>query len=314
MAERPLLLAAPNVSEGRDSALIEELARAFEPASLLDVHSDRDHGRSVFTLAAAQGSLQTALVSGARAVLRRVDLRGHEGRHPHVGALDVAPVVYVSEAGRGAACAEALTVAGLIGDELGVPVFLYGQLATAPERRERATLREGGVARLTHRVAGGELRPDHGPARVDPGTGATLVTARPPLVAFNVDLHTDDVDTARRIAADLRESAGGLPGVRAIGLPLPGRGCAQVSFNVHDPLATPLAELVAAVAARAPVARAELVGLAPRAALEGFPADVPLQAARRHTIEDALGSARVSATPLDTAPRLDTAAPSDSPI
>jgi glutamate formiminotransferase len=290
VAEHPLLLAAPNVSEGRDQRAVAALGRAFEPARLLDVHSDPDHGRSVFTLAARQGELAGSIANGARAVVERVDLRRHQGLHPHVGALDVAPVVYLTERDRGAACAEALTAAGLIGDEVGVPVFLYGQLATDPSRRERAALRSGGASGLGARIASRELGPDFGPPRLDPATGATLVTARPPLVAFNVDLETGDVELARRIAADLREPASGLPGVRAIGLPLPGRSCAQVSFNVQDPLATPLAELVAAVAARAPVACAELVGLAPRAALEGFPGDVPLLAAERHTIEDALGS------------------------
>ncbi|MBA2566672.1 MAG: hypothetical protein H0V08_02615, partial [Thermoleophilaceae bacterium] len=142
----------------------------------------------------------------------------------------------------------------------------------------------------------GELPPDFGPPTADETGGATLVTARPPLVAFNVDLTTDDVALARRIAAELRESGGGARGVRAIGLPLPARECAQVSFNVHDPLSVPLARLVSAVASRAEVARAELVGLAPRAALEGFPPDVPLLAAERHTIEDALRSTGMTAS------------------
>lgn len=301
MADRPLLLAAPNVSEGRDRTAIDAIARSFGPARLLDVHSDADHGRSVFTLAAEQGEVAAALVRGGGAVLERVDLRRHEGVHPHVGALDVAPVVYLSESERGAACAEALTVAGRIGDELDVPVFLYGQLATDPSRGERAALRKGGLERLRERTERGELTPDFGPPTVDPKIGATLVTARPPLVAFNVDLASDDVRLARRIAAELRESAGGPPGVRAIGLPLPARGCAQVSFNVHDPLAVPLAELVTAVGARARVARAELVGLAPRAALERFPEDVPLLAAERHTIEDSLRSIGMAA-PLPSTP------------
>jgi glutamate formiminotransferase / 5-formyltetrahydrofolate cyclo-ligase len=291
VAHRPLLLAAPNVSEGRNRDAVAAMGRAFQPARLIDVHSDADHGRSVFTLAAKQGELASALVRGARAVLDAVDLRRHAGVHPHVGALDVAPAVYLSQDDRGAACAEALTTAGLIGDELEVPVFLYGQLATHTDRRERAELRRGGPDRLRARVESGELRPDFGPRRIDPRAGVTLATARPPLGAVNFDLASEDVELARRIAADLREAGGGLPGVRAIGLPLPSRGCAQVSFNVHDPLATPLAELVAAVEARSPVARAELVGLAPRAALTGLPEDLPLLAAERHTIEDALGSA-----------------------
>jgi glutamate formiminotransferase / 5-formyltetrahydrofolate cyclo-ligase len=299
VAERPLLLAAPNVSEGRDLPAVAAIGQAFEPARLVDVHSDADHGRSVFTLAARQGDFHRALLNGAWETLERLDLRRHRGSHPHVGALDVAPVVYVDEGDRGAACAEALTSAALIGDELAVPVFLYGQLATDPSRRERAALRGGGVGGLADRVERGELIPDFGPARVAPASGATLVTARPPLVAFNVDLESDDVELARRIAADLRESTGGRPGIRAMGLPLPGRGCAQVSFNLHDPLATPLGELVAAVAASAPVARAELVGLAPRAALADFPGDVPLLAAERHTIEDALRSIEMTAAPTE---------------
>jgi len=288
----PLLLAVPNVSEGRDPAAIEAIGAAFAPARLLDVHSDPDHGRSVYTLAAPQGELAAALVAGAREAVARIDLRRHTGRHPHVGAVDVVPVVHLDDERRGAAWAEALTAAALIGDELGLPVFLYGELATAPDRRERSALRDGGPARLAERVAAGELTPDHGPACVDPGAGAVLVTARPPLVAFNVDLATGDVELARAIAAELRESGGGLPGVRAIGLELPHRGRAQVSFNVHDHRAVPLAQLVGAVAARTEIAEAELVGLAPAAALEGFPADVPLRGfdPSRHVIENALRS------------------------
>jgi glutamate formiminotransferase/glutamate formiminotransferase/formiminotetrahydrofolate cyclodeaminase len=287
-----LLLAVPNVSEGSNRATIDAIGAAFAPARVLDVHSDPDHGRSVFSLAAEQGELARALVAGAREAVARIDLRAHAGSHPHVGAIDVAPVVYLDDSQRGAACAEALTAAALIGDELGLPVFLYGDLATADAQRERASIREGGPARLAERVAAGELVPDHGPARVGPSAGAVLVTARPPLIAFNVDLATDDVELARAIAADLRESGGGRPGVRAIGLRLPHRSRAQVSFNVHDPRAAPLRELVAAVAERAPVAEAELVGLAPAAALDGLPGEVPLRGfdPDRHVIENALRS------------------------
>jgi glutamate formiminotransferase / 5-formyltetrahydrofolate cyclo-ligase len=287
-----LLLAVPNVSEGSDRAAIEAVGAAFAPARVLDIHSDPDHGRSVFTLAAEQGELARALVAGAREATARIDLRAHAGSHPHVGALDVAPVVYLDDSQRGAACAEALTAAALIGDELGLPVFLYGDLATTPAHRERASIRAGGPVRLADRVAAGELVPDHGPARLDPAAGAVLVTARPPLIAFNVDLAADDVDLARAIAADLRESGGGRPGVRAIGLRLPHRSRAQVSFNVHDHHAAPLRELVEAVAERAPVAEAELVGLAPAAALEGLPDTVPMRGfdPDRHVIENALRS------------------------
>ncbi|MEA2388499.1 MAG: glutamate formiminotransferase / 5-formyltetrahydrofolate cyclo-ligase [Thermoleophilaceae bacterium] len=289
----PLLLAVPNISEGADPEAIAAIADAFAPATLLDVHSDPDHGRSVFTLAARQGELARALVAGARAAAERIDLRAHTGSHPHVGALDVAPVVHLDAATRGAAVAEALTAAALIGDEAGLPVFLYGELATAPDRRERAALRSGGPGRLAQRVAAGELTPDFGPRHVEPVHGAVLVTARPPLVAFNLDLATDDVELARRIAAGLRESGGGPPGVRAIGLLLPHRGRAQVSLNVHDHRAVPLAALVELVAAQAPIAEAELVGLAPAAALEGLPDDLSLRGfdPDRHVIENALRSA-----------------------
>jgi glutamate formiminotransferase/glutamate formiminotransferase/formiminotetrahydrofolate cyclodeaminase len=292
MEQGPMLVAVPNVSEGRDEGLMERLERAFAPARFLDLHADPDHNRSVYTLAAPQGELAQGLVSGARAVVENVDLAGRGGVHPRVGALDVMPVVYRSQAERGPACAEALTAAARIGAELEVPVILYGELATRPEHRERAWLREGGPAALAKRIESGEVRPDFGPPRAHPTAGAVLAAARPPLVAFNVDLATEDVDLAREIAAGIRESNGGLPGVRAIGLYLEHRKRAQVSTNVHDHLATPLREIVEAVRAKAPIAEAEIVGLAPGAAFEGFPEDVPLRgfSSDRHILENALRS------------------------
>ena len=282
------------MSDGRDRAAIDAIGAAFAPARLLDVHSDPDHNRSVFTLAAPQGDMARALLAGTREAVARIDLRQHDGMHPHVGALDVAPVVHLDEPTRGPAWAEALTTAALIGDELALPVFLYGDLATSPERSERAQLRSGGPARLAERVGAGEIVPDYGPARLDPAAGAVLVSARPPLVAFNVDLDTDDLDLARRIAAGLRESGGGLPGVRAIGLYLPARGRAQVSLNIHDHRAAPLRDIVERIAAQAPIAEGELVGLAPAAALDGLPAELPLRGfdPERHVLENALRSVR----------------------
>ncbi len=286
----PLLLAVPNFSEGRDHGVLEQIERRLAPARFLDLHVDPDHNRAVFTLAGRQGELSAALVSAARAAVELIDIRDHAGVHPYVGALDVAPVVYLDEQTRGAACAEALTAAALLGDELELPVFLYGRLATRPAHAERAPIRAGGPERLAERMADGELVPDFGPPAPHPTAGAVLVTARPPLIAFNVDLETDDVEVARGIAASLRESGGGLPGVRALGLFLADRGRAQVSMNVHDHLAAPLAEIVALVRGQAAVAEAELVGLAPRAALEGFPDDVPLRgfSPERQVIEEAL--------------------------
>ncbi len=284
-----MLLAVPNVSEGRDRATIERLAGAFGALRLLDVHSDPDHGRSVLSFAGEQAEIAEGLLAGAREAVTAIDLSRHEGLHPHVGAIDVAPVVHLDSDGRGAAIAAALTAAALIGDELELPVFLYGALARG---RERADVRAGGLEGLTVRMQSGEIAPDYGPPEPHPTAGAVLVTARPPLAAFNVDLDTDDVELARAIAAELREAGGGPQGVRAIGLLLPARGRAQVSFNVHDPVAVPLAGLVARVRERAPVAEAELVGLAPRAAFAGFPDDVPLRGfdPELHLIEEALAS------------------------
>ncbi|HEX4564262.1 MAG TPA: hypothetical protein VH115_07365 [Solirubrobacteraceae bacterium] len=307
---QPTLLAVPNVSEGRDAHLVDALADAFTGAGrlrLLDVHYDGDHHRSVFTLAGPQGSLADAVLAGARVAVESIDVVREAaageapGQHPHVGALDVVPVVYLDERSRGAACAEALVVADRIAEELGVPVFLYGELSGAgPDGsgRTRAELRRGGVRGLLRRMAaeGGErdaLSPDFGPPRLHPTAGATLVAARPPLVAFNLALAPQaGIERARAIAADIREGGvAGLPGVRAIAIALSG-GVAQVSVNVERALEMPLAVVVEAVRARAPLAGAELVGLAPAAALEGFPADVPLAGfdPERHVIENALRS------------------------
>jgi glutamate formiminotransferase/glutamate formiminotransferase/formiminotetrahydrofolate cyclodeaminase len=279
-----VLLAIPNVSEGRDARAIEAIGAAFD-ARLLDIHSDPDHHRSVFTLAGDAGSLAGAVCGGAAEVIRRVDVHRHDGIHPRVGAIDVAPVVYLDPADRGAACAEALVLGDLLGQELELPVFMYGELAAG---RTRAELRRGGPAALAERIDAGELRPDFGPRRLHPSAGAVLVAARPPLVAFNVELAPPaTVEDAKAIAARIRDGGPeGLAGVRAIGLWLDARGVAQVSTNVEDHRAVPLTELVAAIASHATPSRAELVGLAPRAAFDGFPDDLPV--ANRRTVEDAL--------------------------
>jgi glutamate formiminotransferase/glutamate formiminotransferase/formiminotetrahydrofolate cyclodeaminase len=285
-----ILLTVPNVSEGRVEAVIAQIADAFAStgARLLDVHCDADHHRSVYTLAGDTATLVSALVAGARACTQLIDLRTPRGSHPHVGALDVAPFVHLDAARRGAACAAALVAGEELG-RAGLPVFLYGPLAGG---RSRADLRRGGLAGLRERIAAGELAPDFGPAEPDPRTGAVLVGARPPLVAFNVELAAPaTLDDARAIAALIREGgAEGLPGVRAIGIELTARETpvAQVSANVEDHRRTSLAQLVAAVARHAAIAGCELVGLAPRAAFEGFPGDVAV--ADRRTLEDALSS------------------------
>jgi glutamate formiminotransferase len=290
------LLAVPNVSEGRDEARIAALEAAFsQGVDLLDRHSDADHNRTVLTLAGSGGPLREALVAGAEEAVETIDMAAHEGVHPAVGALDVCPVVWLDPAERGAARTEAIEVAAQIGG-LGVPVFLYGELASSPGHSERAYFRNGGLAEIWLRMEAGELRPDFGPSLPHRSAGVTLVTARPPLAAFNVELDSGDVEIARAVAAGLRESGGGLPGVRAIGLPL-SAGRAQVSVNVHDPLAVPLGRIVERVrdlarplGAHPP--EAELIGLVPEAALVAYPADVPIRGfdPARHVIERRLSA------------------------
>jgi glutamate formiminotransferase / 5-formyltetrahydrofolate cyclo-ligase len=287
-----VLLAVPNFSEGRDVALIEAIAAAFATgAALLDTHSDPVHNRTVLTLSGPSGSLAGALAGGARACAEAIDMRGHKGAHPCIGALDVCPVIWLREEDREAARDEALEAARGIAAQAHVPVFLYGELAQDPSRRERAFFRAGGLAELRRRVDAGELRPDFGPAELHPTAGATLVTARPPLAAFNVELEGAGLEGTREIADRLRESGGGLPGVRALGIHL-GGGRTQVSTNVHDPIAVPLAEVVQrvrelAAAYGAGAVSAEIVGLVPEAALAGLPEDLPLPGfdPARHVIE-----------------------------
>ena len=299
----PPLLAVPNVSKGSDAEVLERLQVAFSrDITLLDRHSDADHDRTVFTLAGRPGALVEALVAGAEEALETIDMGQYHGVHPAIGALDVCPLVWIDPADRETARTEAVALAAQIGG-LGVPVFLYGELARGPGRAERAYFRNGGLPELWLRMESGELQPDFGPPLPHPRGGATLVTARPPLAAFNVELDSGDLEVARAVAAGLRESGGGLPGVRAIGLLL-GSGRGQVSTNVHDPFSVPLRavvervrELAAPLGARA--VEAELVGLIPAAALADYPSDVPLRGfdPERHVIERQLQA--LAAGPAD---------------
>jgi glutamate formiminotransferase/glutamate formiminotransferase/formiminotetrahydrofolate cyclodeaminase len=301
-----LLVAVPNVSEGRDREAIAAIGRAYAApppggavrgggsVRVLDVHADPDHHRTVHTLAGPPGALADGLAAGAEAAIARIDLRAPRGVHPHVGALDVCPVVFLDEDRRGAAILEALATADALG-RLGLPVFLYGELG---DGRTRADVRRGGVAALAERMASGELRPDFGPPAPHPTAGAVLVAARPPLLAFNVELAPPStVEHARAIASAIREGGpDGLPGVRAIGLGLEhaeglaagGAVVAQVSCNVEDHRVVSLATLVRAIALHAPVAACEVVGLPPAAAFDGFPEHVVVR--NRRTIEDAIAA------------------------
>jgi len=261
-----VLESVPNFSEGRDSATIDAIAAAIERhARLLDVHSDADHNRSVFTLVGEEAELVPALVEAVRAARERIDLRAHEGAHPRIGAADVVPVVPVvpEDLERARACA--IELARRIGDGLALPVFLYGESAPG---RGPAFFRRGGPEELQRRVDAGDVVQDFGPARLDDRAGGVIVGARRPLIAFNVNLRGASVEVAREIAAVVRESGGGFPGVRALGLDLPRTGVFQVSMNVEDWEAAALHEIVArieveAAARSAEVSGAELVGLMP---------------------------------------------------
>ena len=293
------LLAVPNVSEGQDPDAVQRVARGFQRqpcVRLLNVHSDPDHHRSVYTLAGRPRMLSDALVEGALEAVAAVDIRRHEGAHPRIGAIDVAPIVYLREQDAGQACAEALVLADRLGQEVGLPVFLYGALAGG---RSRAEIRRGGPQTLAGRMATGDIDPDFGPGEMHPTAGAVLVGARPPLAAFNVELAPPaTLQDARAIAAAIREGGPeGLTGVRAIGVWLHQSGVAQVSTNVEDALNTSLASVVAAIARHATPLRAEVVGLVPAAALEGFPAEVPIEGAA--TIEDALSGVQNQAPDTD---------------
>jgi glutamate formiminotransferase / 5-formyltetrahydrofolate cyclo-ligase len=272
----PLALAVPNVSEGRDPATIAALAEAcaVPGARVIDVHSDPDHDRSVLTVVGEALALQDALVALAGECVDRIDLRRQHGVHPRVGALDVAPVVAIDDDDVPLASEIATGLAGRLGAELNLPVFLYGEVATNPARTLPRDFRRGGLEELAREVEAGELAPDHGPPRLHPTAGVVLVGVRPPLIALNVWLPEGTLTDARAIAARVREAGGGPPGVRALGLYLPEAGMAQVSMNIEDHRAVPPALVIAAVRSAAEAVGVEsgdveLVGLVPREALAG---------------------------------------------
>ena len=264
-----VLESVPNFSEGRDQATIDAIGTALDRhARLLDIHSDADHNRSVFTLVGEEAQLVAALLAGVRVAVDRIDLRRHEGAHPRIGAADVVPVVPIVPGDMERARACAVELARRIGEELALPVFLYGELAPG---RGPAVFRSGGVANLQRRLDAGELAADFGPSRLDERAGGVIVGARRPLIAFNVNLHGASLEVARAIAAVVRERGGGFRGVRALGLELPRAEVVQVSMNIEDWEATPLHDVVARIEAEAArrgaaVSGAELVGLMPAGA------------------------------------------------
>ena len=276
---KKLYEAVPNFSEGRDAEKIGRIAdavRAVLGVTILDLHSDGDHNRSVLTFVGEEAPLLEASVALARACAKEIDLATQSGVHPRMGSLDVLPFVPLS----GTKMEGAVSLARKAGEKLGalgLTVYLYGEAATAPNRRNLADIRKGGYDGLAARAGRPEWRPDYGPDELRPRFGAVAVGARTFLVAFNAYLDTSDVEVARAVAAGVRERDDGLPGVKALGLEVGGR--AQVSMNLTDLERTSIAEALDAVRffARergARVEETELVGLLPMNAV--------LDAARRH--------------------------------
>jgi glutamate formiminotransferase len=260
------LESVPNFSEGRDAATIAAIGDALGArARLLDVHADEDHNRSVFTLVGTEGELADALIAGIRVAAERIDLREHEGAHPRIGAADVVPIVPLRPDDLERARVAAALVGERIGAELGLPVFVY-----SPPERGPAFYRRGGPAELQRRVNAGELAPDYGPSELHESAGGVILGARPPLIAFNVNLR-GSLAAAQEVAAIVREKGGGFPGVRALGLDLPRAGLVQVSMNVENWEAAALHDIVARIeqeaeARGADVVGSELVGLMPAGA------------------------------------------------
>jgi glutamate formiminotransferase len=260
------LESVPNFSEGRDPVAIAAIGDALGAhARLLDVHADEDHNRSVFTLVGTESELADALVAGIRVAAARIDLRAHEGAHPRIGAADVVPIVPLRPEDLERARTAAAVVGARIGEELGLPVFVY-----SPPERGPAFYRRGGPVELQRRVDAGELAPDYGPTQLHETAGGVILGARLPLIAFNVNLR-GSLEAAKEVAAIVREKGGGFPGVRALGLELPRAGLVQVSMNVEDWEAAALHEIVARIeqeaeARGAEVVGSELVGLMPAGA------------------------------------------------
>jgi glutamate formiminotransferase / 5-formyltetrahydrofolate cyclo-ligase len=269
-----LLECVPNVSEGRRPEVVARLASAAASAPgvrLLDVSSDPDHNRSVLTLAGSAEALHQSLLALYAAALTAIDLARHEGVHPRLGAVDVAPFVPLGNTPMAAAVAAAERLAREVAESFALPVYLYEQAARRPERRLLADIRRGGFEGLAAKIAEPAWAPDFGPPRVHPSAGATVIGARFFLIAFNAVLDTADVAVARAVARRVRESGGGLPAVRAMGVYLASRDRAQVSMNLVDFRQTPILKALDRVrreaeALGARVAETEIIGLVPEEA------------------------------------------------
>ena len=270
-----LVECVPNVSEGIDQDTLDAVAAAIDDHAgswLLDRTSDPDHGRSVYTMAGYPGRVMAAMELALGVAIERIDMRHHEGHHPSIGAVDVIPFVPLGDTTMEQCVAGAREFGARVADRFELPVYLYREAALRPERRVLSDIRRPGFGGLSEAMArpGGE--PDFGPPRPHPSAGATVVGARPFLIAFNIQLSTTDIAVARRIAGRIRERDGGLPAVQALGIDLASQGCVQLSMNILDHEQSPLwrvweeADRLAAEE-RVSLLDSELIGLTPAAAL-----------------------------------------------
>lgn len=292
----------PNVSEGRRPDVIASLSDALRRVPrlrLLDVSADPDHHRSVFTYAGDADVLEAAALVLVERAIAAIDLREHRGVHPRMGAVDVMPFVPLGDETLDTCVELARRVGAAVAGHFHIPVYLYGAAATTPARRRLEDVRRGQFEGLAARFRDPDWVPDFGPAAPHPTAGALAIGARPPLIAFNVNLATDRLEVARRIAAAVRERDGGLPAVKALGLQLAHRGYVQVSMNLTDFMRTPPAVAFEAVRREATalgvaVGSSELIGLIPRAALRGTTPEALQLAGFR---EDWILEERVARTP-----------------
>lgn len=261
----PVYQCVPNFSEGRDVEVLLALRSAATAPGvrLADFSADPDHNRCVATLVGEAAGVEEAAFKLARVAVERIDITQHEGQHPYIGVLDVLPVVPLWNADMSGANEVARALGSRIGVELGVPVYYYAHSAISSDRAPLPTLRKGGLPGLAARMS--VMPPDAGPPAPHPTAGVSVVGARAPLIAYNVNLESSDIRMAQRIAARLRESGGGLRGVRALGFSLASRELTQVSVNITDTAAISMADVYVAVrdlstGERVRIAGAELIG------------------------------------------------------
>ncbi len=270
-----IIESVPNISEGRNPDIITRITDALHAvpgARVLDVQSDPSHNRSVFTLAGDRAPLKQAVLRLYEEAITAIDMRQHHGEHPRLGAVDVCPFIPIEGASMQDCVELAREVAAEVGERLELPVFLYEEAASTPARRNLEDIRRGEFEGLAAKMQKPDWAPDAGPAQPHPSAGATVIGARMPLIAYNINLATDRLDVAKRIASGIRMSSGGFRYVKAMGIELKDRGVVQVSMNLTNYEKTPIFrvfEVVKQEAARygVNVLESEIVGLVPSAAL-----------------------------------------------